>query len=510
VLKFNIGLLHSLGFMSLCSIIQVFAQLLFQVIIASRFGANAQVDAFSAALAIPTMLSAVFTGSVGYVIVPMLVPLASKKEDDEEFKQLACSLGAWTCLICLFLTAFPFLFSSQITALLYRGFTELQIEATAKLLSALAPLILLGAIQGWQQSVYHSRQHFLLPALASAIGPAATTILAAFSPKGGSDILWVANAMIFGSIIAVLILALPMLSHLPNRWGFHASTWKSIRRSIPLFLFNFYSKLDPILDRVLLAGLTVGAIAHLNYAQRFVTALVLVISSGVSTVAFPDLAGAATTGQGRDFRHCLSENMRRMLLAVLPVIIGCSLFSYSTTQELLERGAFTSNDTTAVAMIFTAFIGYFIAAAFGDLLAKSFYALGDTRTPSLIGAVGFTLGIGFKILGVQWGGACGLAWASSLYYLLNASTMLAILLWRLEDTSWITDLKGTFFRSLSATMIGCFFAWAILRTEVVHIWWLAVIVGAITYGAILWFLNDPTFRKMLRPSTTLSSDKEIG
>lgn len=509
-MKINLGILHSLGFMSICSIIQVFAQLLFQVIIASQFGASEQVDAFSAALAIPTMLSAVFTGSVGYVMVPMLVPLASKKEDEAEFRQLAFSLGAWTCLICLVLSAIPFLFSTQIIALLYRGFSDLQIKTTAQLLSSLSPLILLGSIQGWQQSVYHSRQHFLLPALASAIGPAATTTLAALSPSGTSDILWVANAMIFGSIIAVLILALPMISQLPSSWIFHSSTWKSIQRSIPLFLFNFYSKLDPILDRVLLAGLTVGAIAHLNYAQRFVTALILVISSGVSTVAFPDLAGAATTGQDSDFQYRLSENMRRMLLAVLPVIIGCSLFSFSTTRELLERGAFTANDTTAVAMIFTAFIGYFTAAAFGDLIAKSFYALGDTRTPSLIGAVGFTLGIGLKILGVRWGGVYGLAWASSLYYLLNASTMLVILLWRLKATSWITELNGTFFRSLSATMIGCFFAWGILRTEVAHIWWCAVSVGAVTYGVVLWVLKDPTFRKMLRPSTTLSSDKEMG
>jgi putative peptidoglycan lipid II flippase len=509
-MKINIGLLHSLGFMSLCSIIQVFAQLFFQVIIASRFGANSQVDAFSAALAIPTMLSAVFTGSVGYVIVPMLVPLASKKEDEEEFKQLAFSLGAWTCLICLLLSAIPFLFSTPITSLLYRGFTELQLNTTAQLLSSLAPLILLGAIQGWQQSIYHSRQHFLLPALANAIGPAATTLLASFSPNGTSDILWVANAMIFGSIIAVLILALPMISHLPSSWRFHASTWKSIQRSIPLFLFNFYSKLDPILDRVLLAGLTVGAIAHLNYAQRFVTALILVISSGVSTVAFPHLAGAATTGQGREFRHCLSENLRRMLLAVLPVIIGCSLFSFSTTRELLERGAFTADDTSAVAMIFTAFIGYFVAAAFGDLIAKSFYALGDTRTPSLIGALGFTIGIGFKVVGVHWGGAYGLAWASSLYYLLNASAMLAILLWRLKDISWLTDLYGTFFRSLSATLIGCLFAWVILRTEIAHIWWFAVAVGAVTYGVVLWVLKDPTFKNMLSPSATLSINEELG
>jgi putative peptidoglycan lipid II flippase len=199
-----------------------------------------------------------------------------------------------------------------------------------------------------------------------------------------------------------------------------------------------------------------------------------------------------------------------MLLAVLPVIIGCSLFSFSTTRELLERGAFTADDTSAVAMIFTAFIGYFVAAAFGDLIAKSFYALGDTRTPSLIGALGFTIGIGFKVVGVHWGGAYGLAWASSLYYLLNASAMLAILLWRLKDISWLTDLYGTFFRSLSATLIGCLFAWVILRTEIAHIWWFAVAVGAVTYGVVLWVLKDPTFKNMLSPSATLSINEELG
>jgi hypothetical protein len=88
--------------------------------------------------------------------------------------------------------------------------------------------------------------------------------------------------------------------------------------------------------------------------------------------------------------------------------------------------------------------------------------------------------------------------------------MLAILLWRLKDISWLTDLYGTFFRSLSATLIGCLFAWVILRTEIAHIWWFAVAVGAVTYGVVLWVLKDPTFKNMLSPSATLSINEELG
>jgi hypothetical protein len=50
----------------------------------------------------------------------------------------------------------------------------------------------------------------------------------------------------------------------------------------------------------------------------------------------------------------------------------------------------------------------------------------------------------------------------------------------------------------------------ILRTEIAHIWWFAVAVGAVTYGVVLWVLKDPTFKNMLSPSATLSINEELG
>jgi putative peptidoglycan lipid II flippase len=60
-----------------------------------------------------------------------------------------------------------------------------------------------------------------------------------------------------------------------------------------------------------------------------------------------------------------------------------------------------------------------VAGAIGQVTSGALYALGDTRTPPVIGAIGFTLGIGLKLAGVRWLGTPGIALGTTIYYVVN-------------------------------------------------------------------------------------------
>ena len=283
---------------------------------------------------------------------------------------------------------------------------------------------------------------------------------------------------------------------IPEKWTVHPTALLAVRRSIPLLAFNSYTKLDPILDRVLLAGLTVGAISHLNYAQRFITALILIATSGVSTLAFSDLSGADSKDNSQ-FRSRFFENLRRMILVVVPIVIGLSLFAQPSIKTLLERGQFRPEDTIQVSTLLVALIGFFIASAVGDLIAKCFYALGDTRTPSAIGAIAFTLGLVMKLLGVNYFGVLGLAIATSAYTLLSVLIMTLFLFWRLKLRDVRKELGFTVLRSSVAAILGSLVALIVLWIPTTGAWWFAVLLGALTYTIVLLTLRDPTWHSMV-------------
>jgi putative peptidoglycan lipid II flippase len=496
----------SLVAITLCAVLQVLAQVVFQVVIATDFGANAEVDTFSAALAIPTVLVAILTSSIGYIMVPLLVPLAQATQQDStptqressehEFRQVAFAVGLWAIGTCLVASLIVGLFAFPITALLYRRFGPEERELAGIMLQILSPIIALSAVQGWLQGIYHSRQNFLMPALASAVGPSAVTLLLFLPTPLEQPIYWIPWCLLIGTLATIGCLLPAVRFGIPNQWAIPPATLLAIRRSIPLIAFNSYTKLDPVLDRVLLAGLTVGAISHLNYAQRFITALVLVASSGVSTMAFSDLAGAFS-GELSQFRARFFENLRRMILVVVPVVIGLLLFAQPSIKTLLERGQFASHDTTQVSVLLIALIGFFIASAVGDLVSKCFYAVGDTHTPSVIGAIAFTMGIGLKLLGVSYWGVLGLAIATSTYTLFSVLIMLLLLIRRLKLENIGRELGPTTFRSMLASALGSLIAAAVLWLPTVAAWWLAVAFGAITYTICMLMMKDSTWRSMV-------------
>ncbi len=72
---------------------QVVIQFLIQVVVAFQFGAKADADALAAALVIPTILAAIISGSLSYVLVPDLVACLSTAEKEKDGQRIAGWFG---------------------------------------------------------------------------------------------------------------------------------------------------------------------------------------------------------------------------------------------------------------------------------------------------------------------------------------------------------------------------------------------------------------------------------
>ncbi len=183
-----------------------------------------------------------------------------------------------------------------------------------------------------------------------------------------------------------------------HRWSLHSC--RSDRRSISRFQHGRRS------------------IAHLGYAQRLIQAILVLASGGLLTILFPKLTSNDPEDPGKGLAVRMKLGMHGLLLIVVPIAIGGSLFSELVIRDLLERERFLPEDTASVAQLFTILLIMFAGASFADLLARGFYTLNDSWTPTTLTCIAITFTFIGKFLTAEIWGAKSLAWWTSGYFVL--------------------------------------------------------------------------------------------
>lgn len=485
---------------SAASLLQIINQFVFFSFLAAFFGASRQTDALAAALVLPTVLAAIVTGSIAYVLVPELVRQFESQAEDSSVWQLAFYVGTVTTLVGGVISGILWLQAGPICHWLYDDMSDADCALTVRLLKILSIQVVLNGWISWAQAVHHSRHHFVLPALGGVIGTGVGLGMVAMWGKQEVGVFaWAIN---LGAAVSALVHMVP----LARRWVFPKADGTSVIRMVaafwPLLLGAAFIRIDPVIDRVLASELDGGSIAHINYAQRIMMALLAVGTSGLSVIAFPQLAQRHSNEGQEGLAAHFALAFRRLLLLVIPIVIGISMFSTRIIRDLLERGAFTSGDSRTVGLLVVVMMGMFVGASAGELLARAFYVVEDTKTPTIVGVVALILGLIakyclFKQIGI-WGIACGV----SGYFVLSATIMGVILAKRLGKSVFEGALVYAG-QAVLASWGACACCWLIFSVEVPSLstTWVAGPVGVLTYALVLLMLNNVDAKHAFRLAT---------
>ena len=111
-----------------------------------------------------------------------------------------------------------------------------------------------------------------------------------------------------------------------------------------------------------------------------------------------------------------------MITFVAMLLIGHWVLSF-----IFSFKKFTTNDVHKLWWLLVLLGGYLIGGLIGSVTSSSFYAKGDTVTPTKIGAVLFTLYIPVKIFCYLKFGISGLAISISTYYVISFMVQLFFL-----------------------------------------------------------------------------------
>ena len=410
--------------------VNLLAAFFYQWYIAAALGPSAATDACYAAMAIPQWIVSVVNGSLTQVLLPLFANGAR-----EDVPTLIWLFLAWIAKIFLGLTLLLLLTSAYWTPVLFPGFGG----DTQQLAIALVRIQLLGVLCTGLTSVlwaahFAAKRFVTVEISALCANVVGLTILVLGLDHFG--VMLTAWGMVIKTCLETALL-FPIAGRYRKPAAgqtVHRTAWQRLK---PLLLGASYYKTDLLVDRFLSSMSRVGDLTTLHLAQQIVLAANAVVGKALCVPITPDLARHA---HQNDWIHYWRLVARRLLW--VGGLMGLSYFLLWSIGLPLLRLLFQSQrfDLAAITQLWQMLLllfGVWLGGALGQILAAGFYAIGETRTPTRIGVIGFTLGIALKVAGFYYAGVYGLALGTTIYYLMNAAVMYGAL-WRHIRRLWST------------------------------------------------------------------------
>lgn len=192
----------------------------------------------------------------------------------------------------------------------------------------------------------------------------------------------------------------------------------------PVILGVSVNEINTLLDRTIASQVAIGGISALTYANSLVMLVQGGFAQPVATVFYPRLTKSITEGNHKAAQTDFHAALQVLLVFLLPVTIGFMILSNDITMAFFGRGAFDQNASvlTSTALSFYAIGIVFVGVR--ELLARYYYAYGNTKIPMLNAAIGMVVNITLNLTLSRVIGIGGLALATSV-----AAIVTVILMW---------------------------------------------------------------------------------
>jgi len=400
----------------------------YQWFVVTQLGAGDRTDALFAGMVVPQLVLNVISGSLAFVLVPML-SVTDEKVRSSAVWSFAAALAAIFGILAVIL----WLLTPWWVPLTVPGFDATATEQTV----ALTRIQLLGmffaGLAAPFNAAYQARQRFAYPALMAVIAALlALVFVVGLLGAGGIEMAaWGLTLRYFLMFVLQVPAGFPF-----SRPNFRSPGFQdSISKLKPLITGTIYYKTDQLLDRFLASMAPAGQLSILHLAQQIYAAASLVLVNALAAPAVPRLSKYAAARQAVEFKREIARSMASL--------VGCGAIMFLLVafggQQILamafEHGAFGPAEVDLLWTIMLALGLVWFAGLTGQVLSTSFYAAMDTSTPTRIGVIGFTLGIPLKVIGFYLFGVIGIAVATGLFAAGNAVAMYWMLRRKIRDRS---------------------------------------------------------------------------
>jgi putative peptidoglycan lipid II flippase len=339
-----------------------------------------------------------------------------------------------------------------------------------RLLRMMLPYLLLVCLAAVCMGMLNARGHFFVPALGSALLNV-VMIASVFwiAPRLGLTL----SEQIFGLAIGVLIAGVAQAAFqmpLLRRDGFHyrwVTPWKNetvrqvVREMLPGMIGVAAFQFNVLLANSFAFAVGKGIVSNFSYAVRLMELPQGVFGISLATYLLPTLSGLAAEKKYPEFRATLRDATGYLLFINLLAAVFLFILAQPIIRLLFERGRFLPEDTPNVAAAVMALAPGLVAFSLVNILARSFYALGDTRTPMKISVFCLLLNAVITLPLVWFFKQAGMGAANTLSGICNMSLLIFALRKKLK-TLEMAPLQPQLLRLVAAAVAAGAIAWATL------------------------------------------------
>jgi len=405
-------------------------------VLGRTLGASDGGDLYATAFVVPDFLYYLLAGgALSIVFIPIFGAYLARGE--EERASEAFSVIANFLVILLAVATVVLWFAMPLLApIAAPGFSAAQLDELVALSRIVLPAQVFHAVGGLLSASIQARDKHALPALA----PLVYTLgiigggLVGGTSAGPYGFAWGA---LVGSALGPF--ALPLYGALKSglRWRFtlsftHPDLRKYLLRSLPIMIgFSIVVVDDWYLKRegTLLGP---GAATILSYAKTLVKVPMGVFGLGVAVALFPTLQRLVAEAKHDEMRVLLFRSVRNVIVISFAAQVVLTVAGADIVRLVYGRSKLDVQQVNEIATALSFMSIGLAALSVQTLLARGFYALGNTWTPALIGTLVAVVAYPAYVWSREEFGIRGLAVTSSVAILVYACVLGYVLSRRID------------------------------------------------------------------------------
>lgn len=428
-------------------------------ILASHFGAGDALDIYYAAFRVPDLIyNLLILGALSAAFIPVFTSLIAKDEQDEAWELVNIFLTT-ALLFLIILAGILAIFAPQLMKLITPGFSADKMRGVIALtrIMFLSPIFL--GVSGIFGGILNSFKRFLLYSLAPIMYNLGIIFGAIFlvKPFGIAGLAW---GVVIGAFLHLAIqypnVKLVGLKYFPHLNFKNRNLRRVLTLMLPRTMGLAVTQINLLIVTVIASTLAAGSLAIFNFANNLQSFPIGIFAIPFALAVFPILSHHAARDERDIFVRNFSKTFRQILFFIIPASILILVLRAQIVRIVLGSGKFDWEDTILTFQALGIFAVSLFAQSTIPLLARSFYALHNTRVPFLTGIVGEALNLGAALILSRHYGVLGLVWAFTLASIVNMFLLILILRNKLDDLDDRKIISVVFKISIAAVAAGLF------------------------------------------------------
>lgn len=479
-------MIKSSGAMGLATMASRLLGLVREQVYAGFMGDSAVASAFKLAFQVPNLFRRLLGEGA---LTAAFIPIFKQKEKTEGTAAMWEAANAVLCGLILFVAALVAVCMLGITALL--GLAAMRYTQDGEtvfppfpipilgddtrlmfeLLRVMFPYLLLVCLAALCMGMLNARGHFFVPALSATtlnLVMIATVLLVA--PRVGRQL----ETQVFALAAGIVVAGFAQLGfQLPTLWrdGYRfrwVSPWKNptvrevVRRMLPAAVGVAAFQLNVLLIQGMAFWVDRTIVASFDYAVRLMEFPQGVVGISLATYLLPTLSGLVAEKKYAEFQATVREGLGHLLFINLLASVLLLALAAPIVRLLFEHGRFTAASTQRTALALAGLAPGLVLFSTVNVLARAFYALGDTRIPMKISVFCLGLNLLFAVWLIGPFRQAGLGMANTLSAAFNVWLLLRALRKKLGRLDF-APLRPLLWALLGATVAGGLAAFGVQR-----------------------------------------------